>query len=169
MNSKWLTLILGAGFLGTLYAFRRYIGIVLVLVVTTCSFRGPIVDYVNKTQDQGHQERMAVLQAQQDQAKLRAEQEMKLLEAKQQAEAVARQELIKAGEQARKEQARITLQQRQRAQAEINRVTPLRAELYQQYWLNRQASNWVVANPQWAQIEQYDRYLAQQYAIVNQP
>lgn len=169
MNNRWLTAILGAGFLGTVYALRRYIGIVLVLLVTTCSFRAPIVDYINKTQDQGHQERMAVLKAQQDQAKLNAEQQLKLVTAQQEAEAQARQDLIRADEQVRKDQARIVLQQRQRAQAEINRVAPLRAELYQQYWLNRQASNWIVANPQWAQIEQYDKYLAQQYAIVNQP
>ena len=168
MNNKWLTAILGAGTLATLYSFRRYLGIVLVLSVATCSFRGPILDYVNTDRDQQHQERMAELQAQNDKLKLQAEQQLKLVEAQAQAEAQARQDLIKAGEVYRRELLQQRNQQRQRAQAEINRVTPLRAALYQQYWINRQANDWVVANPQWTQIEQYDRYLAQQQAILNQ-
>ena len=167
MNNRWLTAILGAGTLATLYSFRRYLGIVLVLSVATCSFRGPILDYVNTDRDQQHQERMAELQAQNDRLKLQAEQQLKLVEAQAQAEAVARADRLRADSDFRREQLRLLQQQRQVALNEIARITPLRAQLYDQYLYNRQASNWGVANPQWNQIEQYDRYLEQQRTIAN--
>lgn len=104
---QWITAVLGAGTLATLYSFRTYIGIGLVLMVTTCSFKPEIVNYISTSRDQAHQERMAQLQAQQATEQLNAAQELKILQAKQAAEAQARADQLKAEQADRADQLKL--------------------------------------------------------------
>ena len=82
---KILTAIFGAGIVGSLYSLRTYLGIALILMVSTCSFKADIVDYVKESRKEAHQERMVQLNVEAEKLKIELEAKQ-LREAKEKAE-----------------------------------------------------------------------------------
>jgi len=84
-----LTAIFGAGIVGSLLTMRTYLGIALIVMVGSCTFRGDIVDYIKLSKAQEHEERMIRLNFEMEQFKAREakqakeEAEQKTREAKQ--------------------------------------------------------------------------------------
>lgn len=76
--NKWIAAFFGAGFFGAILALRTYLGIALVLMVTTCSFKADILNYIKESKEQAHQERLAEIQAQTVKAKLDADEKTQL-------------------------------------------------------------------------------------------
>jgi hypothetical protein len=186
---NWLTAIFGAGVVGVVYSMRKYLGIALVLLVTTCSYKTEIANYLNTSRDQGHQERMAQLEAETAKAKLQADQELKILQAQQAADAQARADQLKADEAARRDELKLQKQQAiqqsqvsqdqsnavaagnvsitvQTARSEIARVTQMRDNLYTQYRTAQYYNNTAEADRLAKTINQYDAYIAQQQQII---
>ena len=66
---NFFTAIFGAGVLGSVIALRTYVGIALVMMVTTCSFKADIIDYIKDSKRQAHEEKMAQIAAEADKEK----------------------------------------------------------------------------------------------------
>jgi hypothetical protein len=66
-----LTAIFGAGIVGSLLTMRTYLGIALIVMVGSCTFRGDIVDYIKLSKAQEHEERMIRLNFEMEQFKAR--------------------------------------------------------------------------------------------------
>jgi len=59
--SKFITAVFGAGVLGSVFALRTYLGIGLLLMVTTCSLKTEVVEYIKDSKIQAHEQRLAEL------------------------------------------------------------------------------------------------------------
>jgi len=71
---NFFTAIFGAGVLGSVIALRTYVGIALVMMVTTCSFKADIIDYIKDSKRQAHEEKMAQITAETDKEKIHFDQ-----------------------------------------------------------------------------------------------
>lgn len=104
---KILTTIFGAGFVGSLYALRTYLGIALILMVSTCSFKSDIVDYVKESRKESHQERLAQINYETEKLKIEMAEKAKLEQIQKEKQAQLEQEQKrKEQEQLKKEQIR---------------------------------------------------------------
>jgi hypothetical protein len=113
-----LTAIFGAGIVGSLLTMRTYLGIALIVMVGSCTFRGDIVDYIKLSKAQEHEERMIRLNFEMEQFKAREakqakeEAEQKTREAKQETDR-AKQETDRAKQETTRQKRLAELEDRQ--------------------------------------------------------
>lgn len=70
---KLITTIFGAGFFGSIIAMRKYLGIVLIMMVTTTIFKADIVDYMKQSSKQSHEEKLAQINFETERLKIETE------------------------------------------------------------------------------------------------
>lgn len=184
-----LALAVGGGVIATLYASRKYLVLLLVLVVATCTYRGPVNDYLVTSRDQAHQERMAQIKAQTEQEQLRIEGEIALEQTRARAQAEAQAQQLRAQEQARQDALKAAKAKPaptapppganwrptgadnlalavQNARAELFRLTGVRDSLYTQYRTAQYYGNAEDAKKWGEQVALYDSYIAEQTQII---
>jgi flagellar biosynthesis GTPase FlhF len=83
---KLITAIFGAGVFGSIIALRKYVGIVLIMIVSTMIFKADIVDYLKQSSKQQHEEKLAQLNFENERMKIEAEKNKMEAEAKAQRE-----------------------------------------------------------------------------------
>lgn len=131
--SKILTTLFGAGFIGSLFALRTYLGIALILSVSTCTFKNDIVDYVKESRKEAHQERLAQINFETEKMKIESLEKVKLeQEREQKAKQIVEEQIRK--EKLEKEQFQARERERIRKekenQIEMERITELRQKAH---------------------------------------
>lgn len=70
---KLITAIFGAGIFGSIVAMRKYVGIALVMIVSSLFFKADIVDYIKQTSKQEHEQKLAEINLETERMKVEAE------------------------------------------------------------------------------------------------
>lgn len=189
LKRNWGPLAIGGAILAYLYTIRKYLAVLLVLTVTTCTYKADIGNFITTTRDQGHQERMAVIKAQTDQERLKVEGEVALAQTRAQAETQIAQTKAAAEAQAQADaRAKAKTQQAapraavptryvpsdasnlaisvQNARAEQFRLVGVRDSLYTQYRTAQYYGNADDARKYQEQVALYDSYIAEQASII---
>ena len=71
--AKLITAIFGAGVFGSIVALRNFIGIILVMIVSTAIFKSDIVDYIKQSSKQEHEQKLAQINFETEKLKIDAE------------------------------------------------------------------------------------------------